>query len=211
MIDRLVVCSIALLMCLSARADDRPDVLFIAVDDLNTWIGAMDGHPQTKTPNIDALAARGMLFTNAHSPGAACLPARTAILTGVSPFNSGQYTMEGDWRENPRLTAITTLPGYFRDSGYETLGAGKIFHAHSYSIRGFRGQQDETAWDAYFPSLDRQLPDEVFPAPGQTDGDAVGNGITTGRFDFYPTVTTDDAMGDGQVVNWVIEQLETKS
>ena len=90
MIDRLVVCSIALLMCLSARADDRPDVLFIAVDDLNTWIGAMDGHPQTKTPNIDALAARGMLFTNAHSPGPACLPARTAILTGVSPFNSGQ-------------------------------------------------------------------------------------------------------------------------
>ena len=211
MIDRLVVCCIALLMCLSARADDRPDILFIAVDDLNTWVGAMGGHPQTKTPNIDALAARGMLFSNAHSPGAACLPARTAIITGVSPFNSGQYTMEGDWRENPRLTGITTLPRHFRDNGYETLGAGKIFHAHSYSIRGFRGQQDETAWDAYFPSLDRQLPDEVFPAPGQTDGNAVGNGITTGRFDFYPTVTTDDAMGDGQVVNWVIEQLEAES
>lgn len=211
MINRLVVLSTALLMGLSAHADDRPDVLFIAVDDLNTWIGAMGSHPQTKTPNIDALAARGMLFTNAHTPGAACLPARTAILTGVSPFNSGQYTMEGDWRENPRLAGITTLPRHFRDNGYHTLGAGKIFHAHSYSISGFQGQQDETAWHAYFPSLDRQLPDEVFPAPGQTDGDAVGNGMTTGHFDFYPTVTTDDAMGDGQVVNWVIEQLEAES
>jgi arylsulfatase A-like enzyme len=180
-----------LLACVSVDARERPDVLFIAVDDLNSWVGAMGGHPQTRTPNIDALAARGMLFTNAHTPGAACLPARTAILTGVNAFNSGIYTMRGDWRD--------------------TLGAGKIFHAHSYSIRGFRGQQDKTAWDAYFPSLERQLPDEVFPAPGQTDGDAAGNGISTGHFDFFPTVTTDDAMGDGQVVNWVIQQLEAAS
>jgi hypothetical protein len=76
---------------------------------------------------------------------------------------------------------------------------------------GFRGQQDVTAWDAYFPSLERQLPDEVFPAKGQTDGAAVGNGISTGHFDFFPTLTTDDAMADGQVVNWVIQQLKAAS
>lgn len=193
--------------CATVDAPERPDVLFIAIDDLNTWVGAMSGHPQTKTPNIDALAARGMLFTNAHTPGAACLPARSAILTGVNAFNSGIYTMRGDWRENPRLEGVRTLPRHFRDHGYDTRGAGKIFHAHTYSIRGFIGQQDTTAWDAYFPSLDRQLPDEVFPVAGQTDGDAAGNGISTGHFDFFPTVTTDDAMGDGQVVTWVTEQM----
>jgi len=203
--------SLLLIPWVSAAAQERPDVLFIAVDDLNSWVGALAGHPQAKTPNIDALAARGMLFTNAHTPGAACLPARTAILTGVSPFNSGIYSQQGDWRQNPRLAGISTLPRYFRENGFLTLGGGKLFHAHTYNIEGFTGQQDYTAWDAYFPSLERQLPDEVFPAPGQTEGDAVGNGINTGHFDFYPTLTTDEAMGDGQVVNWVIQQLEAAS
>jgi arylsulfatase A-like enzyme len=188
-------------------AQDRFDVLFIAIDDLNSWVGVLGGHPQAKTPNIDDLAKRGMLFTNAHTPGSACLPARTAILTGVSAFNSGIYSQVGDWRENPRLEGVRTLPRYFRDNGYLTLGGGKLFHAHTYSYEGFTGQQDRTAWDAYFPSIERQLPDEVFPAPGQTDGDAVGNGISTGHFDFFPTITTDAAMGDGQVVTWVAQQI----
>ena len=199
----LTLCPLA-----TALGQQQPDVLFINIDDMNDWVGVLGGHPQTRTPNIDALAARGMLFTNAHTPGAACLPARTAILTGVTPFNSGVYNQRGDWRENPRLAGNSTLPRYFRDNGYRTLGAGKLFHAHTYSLGGYTGQQDFTAWDAYFPSLERHLPDEVFPAPGQTEGDAHGNGIETGFFDFYPNVTTDDAMGDGQVVNWVIQQLE---
>ncbi len=69
------------------------------------------------------------------------------------------------------------------------------------------GQQDVTAWDAYFPSLERQLPDEVFPPSNPNQQAAAGNGITTGHFDFAPTITTDDAMGDGQVVNWISQQL----
>ncbi|MGD8323179.1 MAG: sulfatase [Gammaproteobacteria bacterium] len=203
------VLAISLLLGCLARvcAQEHPDVLFIAIDDLNDWVGVLGGHPQTRTPNIDALAARGMLFANAHTPGAACLPARTAILSGLTPFTSGVYTQLGDWRENPTFDRIRTLPRYFRDNDYLTLGGGKLFHAHTYGIVGFTGQQDYTAWDAYFPSLERQLPDEVFPAPGQTDGNAVGNGISTGHFDFYPTMTTDDAMGDGQVVNWIVQQL----
>jgi len=200
-----------LLPLVQLQAQERPDVLFIAVDDLNSWVGALGGHPQASTPNIDALAERGMLFTNAHTPGAACLPARTSILTGVSAFNSGIYSMRGDWRENPRLAGIQTLPRYARDNGYLTLGAGKLFHAHTYDLDGFTGQQDYTAWDAYFPSIKRQLPDEVIPVAGQTEGAAVGNGISTGHFDFYPTVTTDEAMGDGQVVNWITQQLAAAS
>ncbi len=211
MLKRILLISLLTLPATVGWSQDRPDILFIAIDDLNDWVGALGGHPQTKTPNIDALAARGMLFRNAHTPASACLPARTAILTGLTPFNSGYYTQLGDWRQNPRLENIRTLPRYFRDNGYATLGAGKLFHAHTYSIVGFTGQQDYSAWDAYFPSLARQLPDEVFPAAGQTDGDAAGNGISTGHFDFYPTLTTDEAMGDGQVVSWIVRQLDAAS
>ncbi len=190
---------------------DKPDVLFIAIDDLNDWVGVMGGNSQIKTPNIDELASRGMLFTNAHTPAAACLPTRTAILSGMSPFSSGVYTQLGDWRNNPTFDGKATIPSFFRQNDYLTLGAGKLFHAHTYGLVGYTGQNDPNGWDAYFPSIDRSLPDEVVPAPGQTPGPAVGNGMSTGHFDFFPTVTTDDAMGDGQVTSWVIDQIEAAS
>lgn len=196
-----------LLYLTPAQAQDKPDVLFIAIDDLNDWVGVLGGHPQTSTPNIDALAARGMLFTNAHTPASACLPARTAILSGMSPFSSGVYTQLGDWRTNPTFEDILTLPRYFRENDYLTMGGGKLFHAHTYAASAFGGQQDVNAWDAYFPSLERQLPDEVYPPSGRGPNSVAGNGISTGGFDFFPTITTDDAMGDGQVVNWVSQQL----
>ena len=147
----------------ATEAAGKPDVLFIAIDDLNDWVGAMGGPIQAKTPNIDALAERGMFFTNAHSVGTSCTPSRTALLTGMSPFNSGLYSHEIDWRESDVVSSAPTLPRYFRDNGYQTLGAGKIFHAHSYYLKGAQGQQDTSAWDAYFPSLKRQLTDEIYP------------------------------------------------
>ena len=78
-------------------AADRPNVLFIVVDDLNDWVGALGGHPQARTPNIDALAARGMLFTNAHGAAPACNPSRTAVLTGLRPTTSGVYRNSQPW------------------------------------------------------------------------------------------------------------------
>ena len=207
MLKKIFLLVISLSFTTPSFAQDKPDILFIAIDDLNDWVGVLGGHPQTKTPNIDALAARGMLFTNAHTPAAACLPARTAILSGMSPFNSGVYTQLGDWRTNPTFDDISTLPRYFRENDYLTLGGGKLFHSHTYATAAFGGQQDVNAWDAYFPSLERQLPDEVFPPTNPNQQSAAGNGITTGHFDFAPTITTDDAMGDGQVVNWVSQQL----
>jgi arylsulfatase A-like enzyme len=190
-----------------AKAQDHPDVLFIAIDDMNDWVGVLGGHPQAQTPHIDALAARGMLFTNAHVVGSACLPSRTALLTGVSPFNSGIYEQLGDWRENPLLEGLPTLPRYFREQGYLTYGAGKLFHAHTYGYGGFFGQQDYTAWDAYYPSIERQLPDEVMPPLRPLRGPDDRGGVIQGQFDFYPNVTEDDAMGDGQVVGWIGHQM----
>jgi len=74
-----------------ALADDtrKPNALFISVDDLKDWAGCLRDIFQTRTPNIDCLAASGMLFTNAHCAAPACNPSRTAIMTGISPYMSG--------------------------------------------------------------------------------------------------------------------------
>ena len=55
---------------------EQPNVLFIAIDDLNDWVGCLGGHPQARTPNLDRLAASGILFVNAHCPAASCNPSR---------------------------------------------------------------------------------------------------------------------------------------
>jgi arylsulfatase A-like enzyme len=191
---------------LSAQDEERPDILFIAVDDLNDWVGVLGGHPQAKTPNIDRLAARGMTFMNAHSPSALCNPSRTALLTGLRPSTTGVYGNGADWRTMDRFNGIATLPRYFRDSGYRTFGAGKIFHAHTFGPDGFFGLNDPDAWDAFYPSITRQLPDEVRPYARPANGNPLFNG-----FDWSAVVAEDAATGDGQVVSWVERQLTAET
>lgn len=185
-----------------AQPAPRPDVLFIAVDDLNDWVGYLGGHPQARTPNIDRLAARGLAFMNAHSPSALCNPSRTALLTGMRPSTSGIYGNAPDWRTVDVFEDRATLPRHFRDNGYRTLGGGKIFHAHTFTSGGFTGFNDTTAWEAFYPSLDRQLPNELTP----TGLPVNGNPLMTG-FDWSGLVAEDTALGDGQVVSWVARQL----
>jgi arylsulfatase A-like enzyme len=189
-----------------AQAQNPPDLLFIAVDDLNDWVGVLGGHPQAQTPNIDRLAARGLLFTNAHSPSALCNPSRTALLTGLRPSTSGIYDNDRDWRTVARFAGLPTLPRHFRDNGYRTLGAGKVFHAHTFTAGGFTGYNDQQAWDAFYPSLGRQLPDELGPVARPANGspDLLG-------FDWYPLVAEDFATGDGQVVDWIERQLAAET
>ena len=103
----------------SARSSSEvPDVLLIVIDDLNDWVGVLGGNGQARTPNIDELASQGMLFTNAHTVSPACLPSRTAFLTGVSPFVSGVYDQSGDWRDVAGLQELPTVPEYIRKSRY---------------------------------------------------------------------------------------------
>jgi arylsulfatase A-like enzyme len=98
---------------------------------------------------------------------------------------------------------IPTLPRYFRDNGYVASGAGKIFHAHTYGESGLTGYNDTTAWDEFYPDLDRQLPDELGPI------DIPRNGNPTGRsFDWAGLVAEDSALADGQVTTWVTERLK---
>ena len=185
-----------------AQDADRPDVLFIAIDDLNDWVGVLGGHPQAITPNIDALAARGLVFTNAHAPAAICNPSRTALMLSLRPSTTGIYENDPSWLDHEHLADQPTIPRYFRDHGYRTLGAGKIFHAHTYSMDAFKGYHDARAWDAYYPSFERQLPDEV----GPPDRPANENPITI-NFDWSHVVADDRAMGDGQVAAWISERL----
>ena len=150
---------------MSAHADGmkKPrNILFIMADQLRWDYLSCYGHPHLKTPNIDRLAARGMAFTNAQSPSAICHAARTAILTGLRPSTSGIYGNGPDWRRQEIFRDKPTLPRFFRDNGYATQGAGNIFHAQTFTANGFASFNDSEAWDRFFPSLDRQLPDAVW-------------------------------------------------
>ncbi|MCH7226899.1 sulfatase [Haloferula sp. A504] len=109
--------------------DSRPNVLFIAIDDLNDWIGCMGGHPDTKTPNLDRLARQGVLFTNASTPSPACVPTRCAVMTGKAPATTGLYhNSDGHHRLYDDLKSLVTLPQYFSQQGYKSWGAGKLLH-----------------------------------------------------------------------------------
>ena len=127
----VVALSLIVILLLAGRsalqaADARPNVLFIAVDDLNDWVGFLEGHPQVKTPNMDRLAARGVVFANAHCAAPLCNPSRAAIFSGIQPFESGVYENDLDIRKVRPDRVL--LPAHFKQAGYRTFGTGKLLH-----------------------------------------------------------------------------------
>jgi len=111
-----------------ASAAQKPDVLFIVIDDMNDWTTLLDKSNPIKTPLLERLAARGMLFTRGYCVVPGCNPSRAAVMTGYSPettqcFDNGGRT---DWYKT-KPDAVT-LPQYFRNNGYRAKGAGKVFH-----------------------------------------------------------------------------------
>jgi len=161
----------------AAERSRRPNVLFIAVDDLNDWCGCYAGHPQAKTPNIDRLASRGVLFTNAHCQAPICNPSRVSLLTGLLPSSTGVYFLGPQLRRTELLRNAVTLPQYFGQHGYRTLGGGKIFRGRqdpaSFQVQGgsFGGfgpfpkrkiayPKGAKLWDwGAFPASDAEMPD----------------------------------------------------
>jgi len=113
---------------LPAATVSRPNVLFIAIDDLNDWVGCLGGHPQVKTPHIDALAARGTVFANAHCQAPLCNPSRASLLTGMRPSTTGIYGLAPGIREVDTTKDLVTLPQTFMRAGYFTYACGKIYH-----------------------------------------------------------------------------------
>lgn len=131
-------------------AQPKPNVLFLAVDDMRDWVGCLNGYAGTvHTPNIDRLAKRGVLFTNAHCPSPKCAPSRAAIMTGLRPSTTGLYDNNHWWY--PNLPKAVTIPAHFRNHGYRSVGAGKIFHHTA-------GNHPPNQWDEFYPFRFRNDP-----------------------------------------------------
>lgn len=177
---------------LSARDPRKPNVLFIAVDDLNDWVGCLGGHPQAHTPNIDRLAARGMLFTNAHCQGTMCNPSRISLLWGRRPSSTGFYDNHYHVSKEPEfLESHVSLPVHFANSGYKTLTAGKVFHGGAtirkhFHVVGPRPGQ-------WLKGLDQKVHDK--PAQWHRTWDFGPQDYGESKFTDYVTAT------------WVAEQL----
>ncbi len=126
--QRLLLLALLLVSLVTARAADRPDVLFIDIDDMNDWVSLLDPKSPIKTPNMERLAKRGMLLTRAYCISAACNPSRSATMTGLRPTTTGVYGNASDWRK--ATPDRKTIMQQFQDAGYSVRGAGKLFHHH---------------------------------------------------------------------------------
>ena len=178
-----------LLLGVFAFAQSKPDVLFIAVDDLNDWTSYLGGHPQTKTPNIDRLVARGTAFTNSHCAAPACNPSRAALMSGLRPWQTGIYT-NGDPAQGV-LKDVNTINRHFLANGYNTRGGGKIYHNFN-----AEGRQDSwTEWAGLFPSI-KEHEENL-------------NGLNRGHFDWGPVDAKPADMGDYKLTDWAVNHLKT--
>ena len=187
---KALVCSTLTLLAFSnviSAADKpvKPNVLFIAVDDLRDWVGYLGKNPQTITPNIDKLAKRGMAFTRSYCAAPVCNPSRAALMSGMRPGSTGVYDNNNDWRRV--IPEEQTLTAAFRKAGYDVRGSGKIYH-EAYPRR--------TDWDDY---LERSGKD---PEP---KGDGGVGGIR-----FAPLECKDEDLREWKITGYAIEQLKKK-
>ncbi|UCD30744.1 MAG: sulfatase [Planctomycetota bacterium] len=174
----------------TAGKTNRPNVLFIAIDDLNDWIEDLGGYPGVKTPNLNRLARRGVLFTHSYCSAPACNPSRASLMTGIRPSTSGVYHNGQPWR--PAMPNAVTLTQHFMANGYRVAGGGKIFHM---------SLNEPESFHYYHPYQPSPVP-EVRPL----------NGITTGgqQFDWGPIDVPDEAMGDWKLAQWGCNYLRQK-
>lgn len=206
----------------------KPNVLFIAIDDLNDWVGFLDGHPQASTPHMDELAKRGIVFSNAHCAAPLCCPSRAAIFSGLQPFRTGVYGNDDRIRElRPNLTLLSV---HLRNNGYKTYGTGKLLHRKHIDLF------DETffteqRWSPFarrevdysleeLPTKRTSNPRHVVPARGGRNEIVLPrNRMPSDRnprhkkgesFDWGPFDVDDDAMGDGKIATWAAKHLRSR-
>lgn len=193
-------------------SDSPPNVLFLAVDDMNDWIGCLETVPHAITPNIDRLAARGVNFTNAHTAGVFCAPSRAAIFSGQYASTTGCYMTPNYFVHHPEIDALQMS---FSKAGYTTLGTGKLFHHREGAIdqRGWtdfflRNQiQREGGWP-----LDSWSKETPVPQPFPNSVYNHGHTFKAGLFLEWGAVPNDkeEEMADTIRANWAVEQLKKK-
>jgi len=180
-----VLLGVPTLLSAAEPAAKRPNVLFIAVDDMRDWVGYLGRNPQTITPNIDKLASRGVYFTRSYCAAPVCNPSRAALMSGLRPSTSGVYENGNDWRTVlPEALMLTTQ---FRKAGYDVRGSGKIYH-ESY--------KRPSEWDDYLTN---------------TGGDPKPTGDTgVGGIAFAPLDCKDEDLREWKITGYAIEQLRKK-
>ena len=171
---------------LALVAKSKPNVLLVSIDDLNDWVGCLDGHPQARTPNIDRLAKMGTLFKNGHCQSPVCNPSRASMMTGRYPHTSGVYFLSPDLKEAPVLKNLKTMPEVFVDHGYKTMAAGKIFH---------RG--DKRFFQEYLPT------GGFGPRPKKKISQPHGHPL----WDWGVFPDDDNLMPDMKCAKWAVDQL----
>lgn len=186
----------------------RPNILFIAVDDWNDWVGCL-GHSQAKTPNVDRLAARGTLFTNASCAASVCNPSRAAVMSGLRPSTTGVYE-----NATPIQTQLPadhlTLPKFFRKHGYLTHGSGKIYHDQI----GGHPHDDFNHyhfWNEHYRKWGWELGYSRYPDPEPVRRPFAQITRKTKRnFDFAPIAGNESDMPDFKSTSYGVEFLRKK-
>jgi len=186
-VSRTAIALYLALLLLMPQMGHARNVLFIAVDDLNDWIGVLGGHPQSRTPRLDALAQRGVLFKRAYCSAPACNPSRASLMCGIRPSTSGVYHNPDPWRR--AMPDAVTLPQHFMKHGYDAAGCGKIYHGSF---------PDAASWQEYLKRPGDPLP----------KGRPLNGLPNTRHFDWGPVDVADSEMGDAKVVDWAIEYLK---
>jgi len=183
-----------------------PNVLFIAIDDMNDWTTLFDESNPIKTPHIERLAERGTFFSQAYCNSPACNPSRASVLSGVRPSTSGVYGNNSDWKR--ALSNATILPQRFKEHGYQTFASGKIFHHHGPEYHQY------DAFDEFVEFPSRQ-PDKPMPRNGNLnkirswtapDGKT---GPVSRNFDWGVYPNNPDDHIDNRTVDWAIEKIES--
>ena len=194
----LTCLGIALLLCGGVEAR-QPNVLFIAVDDLRVELGCY-GSAHVKSPHIDRLATRGLLFERAYCQQTVCNPSRASLLTGMRPDTLRVWDLPTHFRQN-KPDAVT-LPQLFKRSGYHSQGVGKIFH--NWRQDDWKG--DRASWSVpavlHYNSHGRDNPQVAGVLPPNL---ASGAGGTECRD------VADNAYYDGRVAEAAVETLRKLS
>ncbi len=175
--------------------NDRPNLVMIAIDDLNDWVEPLGGHPDVKTPSISRLAKRGLTFSNAHCQAPLCNPSRTSIMTGRRPTSTGIYGLSPWIRNVPELQDLVTMPQYFRSHGYHTLIGGKVFHGSYGNDPASNRECDLWGPTAGVGAVPKQK--LIPPTPG-------GNHKL---MDWGTFPHRDQDKGDWKVASWAVDQI----
>jgi arylsulfatase A-like enzyme len=196
----------------------RPNILFIAVDDLRPELGCY-GVDYAISPNIDKLAENGIMFTNAYCQSAVCNPSRASLMTGLRPNSNKVWDLWTDFRKT--IPDVITLPQYFKNNGYFTTAIGKIYHntmpdplswsEEKLHIKGYPFDPDATyVGEKAIADLEKRKKEIIEAGKQEKYIDRIGEWYIKSYSTECEDVP-DDAYFDGAQTNLAMEKLEELS